>query len=167
MFTTVAEFTAAWKAEMEKAEKLFDALSDDSLNQPQHDDIRTLGRVAWHVVTTLPEMCNRFGFKLEGPTEKDPIPSKVSDIKQAYMSNAKKLLNQLDGWSDADLRIEDDMYGETWKRGNSLYIFLIHEIHHLGQMTIMMRMAGLPVPGLYGPSREEWKTIYKMDEPAV
>ncbi len=167
MFTTVAEFKTAWSSEMSKVEKLFDALTDDSLNLPQQENIRTLGRVAWHIVTTLPEMCNRFGFKLDGPTEKDPIPTKVSDLKNIYVSNGKKLLEQIEGWSDSDLQIEDDMYGETWKRGSSLYIFLIHEAHHIGQMTIMMRMAGVVVPGLYGPSREEWKSLYKMDEPAV
>lgn len=167
MFTTTAEFTAAWKSEISKVEKLFDALTDDSLEQPRQDNIRTLGRVAWHIVTTLPEMCNRFGLMLDGPTEKDPIPTKASDIKKFYMSYAESIMKQVSSWSDADLQIEDDMYGETWKRGASLYIFLIHEVHHLGQMTVMMRLAGLPVPGIYGPSREEWKTLYKQDEPAV
>jgi uncharacterized damage-inducible protein DinB len=36
-----------------------------------------------------------------------------------------------------------------------------HEIHHRGQMTVLMRQAGLKVPGVYGPSREEW-TAYGM-----
>ena len=31
-----------------------------------------------------------------------------------------------------------------------------HEAHHRGQMTVLMRQAGLTVPGVYGPSREEW-----------
>ena len=28
--------------------------------------------------------------------------------------------------------------------------------HHRGQMTILMRQAGLLVPGMYGPSKDEW-----------
>lgn len=31
----------------------------------------------------------------------------------------------------------------------------IHEIHHRGQLTILMRQAGITVSGLYGPSKEE------------
>jgi uncharacterized damage-inducible protein DinB len=31
-----------------------------------------------------------------------------------------------------------------------------HEIHHRAQMTVLMRQAGLKVPGLYGPAKEEW-----------
>jgi uncharacterized damage-inducible protein DinB len=26
-------------------------------------------------------------------------------------------------------------------------------------MTVLMRQAGLPVPGLYGPSKEEWAAM--------
>ena len=58
------------------------------------------------------------------------------------------------------------MYGETWKRGKSLPVFLTHEMHHRGQMTVIMRLAGLKVPGIYGPSKEEW-TNYGMEPPAV
>lgn len=41
-----------------------------------------------------------------------------------------------------------------------------HQIHHRGQMTILMRQAGLTVPGLYGPSKEEWAVI-GMDTPKM
>jgi uncharacterized damage-inducible protein DinB len=33
-------------------------------------------------------------------------------------------------------------------------------------MTVLMRQAGLKVPGVYGPAREEW-TTYRMQPPAV
>lgn len=26
-------------------------------------------------------------------------------------------------------------------------------------MTVLMRQAGLPVPGIYGPAKEEWTTF--------
>jgi hypothetical protein len=39
----------------------------------------------------------------------------------------------------------------------SLLLFLLqHQSHHRGQMTVLMRQAGLSVPGIYGPSKEEW-----------
>ena len=31
---------------------------------------------------------------------------------------------------------------------------LHHEIHHRGQMTVLMRQAGLKLPGVYGPSAD-------------
>jgi hypothetical protein len=57
-------------------------------------------------------------------------------------------------WKDETLQIVDEMYGEKWPRGLTLRILIDHEIHHRGQMTVLMRQAGLKVPGIMGPSRE-------------
>ena len=48
------------------------------------------------------------------------------------------------------------MYGETWSRGMTLFYLILHQAHHRGQMEVLMRQAGLKVPGIYGPAREEW-----------
>ena len=63
------------------------------------------------------------------------------------------------GMGDDDLEKEDDMYGESWKRGYTLYVLVSHQTHHRGQMTVLMRQAGLPVPGVCGPSKEEWSAF--------
>ena len=34
-----------------------------------------------------------------------------------------------------------------------------HQIDHRGQMTVLMRQAGLNVPGVYGPSLEGWTSV--------
>ena len=49
------------------------------------------------------------------------------------------------------------MYGMTWKRGTTLSLLINHQAHHRGQMTVLMRQAGVPVVGVYGPAKEEWK----------
>ncbi|MDM7920662.1 MAG: DinB family protein, partial [Pyrinomonadaceae bacterium] len=59
-------------------------------------------------------------------------------------------------WNDDTLLQEDNMYGETWTRGLTLFYLMAHQADHRGQMTVLMRQAGLPVPGVYGPSKEEW-----------
>jgi len=41
----------------------------------------------------------------------------------------------------------------------------VHELHHRGQLTVLMRQAGLVVPGIFGPAQEEW-TRYGMEPPA-
>lgn len=38
-------------------------------------------------------------------------------------------------------------------------VLIQHQNHHRGQMTVLMRQAGLPVPGIYGPAKEEWTTF--------
>jgi uncharacterized damage-inducible protein DinB len=51
------------------------------------------------------------------------------------------------------------MYGEKWKRGTTLGVLAMHQAHHRGQATVLMRQAGLKVPGVYGPAREEWSAM--------
>ncbi len=33
---------------------------------------------------------------------------------------------------------------------------ITHQAHHRGQMTVLMRLVGLKVPGVYRPSKDEW-----------
>jgi uncharacterized damage-inducible protein DinB len=69
-------------------------------------------------------------------------------------------------WTDEMLAEDVEMYGQTFKRGFTLYMLIVHEIHHRGQMTVLMRQAELEVPGIYGPSKNEWAQ-YGMEAPAI
>jgi len=167
MFNSIAEFTATWRQHFEKTQKLLNTLTDQSLAQEVTPGHRTLGRIAWHVVTTIPEMAERTGLKLNGPAANDPMPNTAKEIADGYAALAGSLAEQVEkNWTDDTLQVEDDMYGEQWKRGLSLTIMLVHEIHHGGQMTVLMRQAGLQVPGIYGPSYEEWSQ-YGVQPPEV
>ncbi|HZG18224.1 MAG TPA: DinB family protein, partial [Candidatus Bathyarchaeia archaeon] len=53
-----------------------------------------------------------------------------------------------------------------WKNGFTLRALLMHEVHHRGQMTVLMRQAGLTIPGIYGPAKEEWAAM-GMEAPVV
>ena len=85
------------------------------------------------------------------------MPTQASAIVSAYDAVAQSLAEQIrERWTDATLPELDDMYGEKWKRGFTLAVLIRHQAHHRGQMTVLMRQAGLKVPGVYGPAREEW-----------
>jgi uncharacterized damage-inducible protein DinB len=85
------------------------------------------------------------------------MPSRASEIAAAYRAAAEEVLTLVStSWTDADLRVEDDLYGMRWPRASTLAVLIRHEVHHRGQMTVLMRQAGLAVPGVYGPSRDEW-----------
>jgi uncharacterized damage-inducible protein DinB len=167
MFTTVEDFKTGWQAQSESTRKIFSELTDDSLQQAVAADHRTLGRIAWHIVTTLPEMAERVGLAISGPKPDAPMPKTAGEMRAGYEEVSKSLLDQVaDHWTDETLQLEDDMYGDRWKRGLTLFILLVHEIHHRGQMTVLMRQAGLRVPGVFGPSKEEWAQ-YGAPPPAV
>lgn len=109
----------------------------------------------------------RTGLDVPGPAEDTPPPAGAEEIADAYAQVAAALDEEIRlDWSDKSLESEDDMYGERWKRGYTLLALVLHQAHHRGQMTVLMRHAGLKVPGLYGPSREEWAG-FGMQAPAL
>ena len=157
MFRRIEDFLAGWEYESEATLKVFRALTDGSLQREVHPDLRTLGRLAWHITQTIPEMGGRAGLKLEGPGVTDPIPSSAAEIGARYEEAADSLAREIRfNWTDNDLEVEDDMYGERWSRGKTLASLVGHQAHHRAQMTVLMRLADLKVPGVYGPSKEEW-----------
>jgi uncharacterized damage-inducible protein DinB len=162
MFRTIDDFERTWAGESESTVKVMRSLTDASLGQMVAPGGRTLGRIAWHVVQTLAEMGGHAGLKVEGANEHTPQPSSAAAIADAYAANATAVAKAVRAsWKDADLPEEIEMYGETWPRGKALWALIAHEAHHRGQMTVLMRQAGLAVPGVYGPAREEW-AMYGM-----
>ena len=160
MFCRIQDFIAQWAYESEATLKVFNSLTDESLAQRVTEDGRTLGRIAWHIVLTLGEMLGRAGLTPDAPDEDSEVPETVSEIVEAYKKAADSLIEQIkQQWTDESLAESVEMYGEIWKKGSVLVSLIRHQVHHRGQMTVLMRQAGLKVPGVYGPSREEWQSF--------
>lgn len=160
MFRKLADFHANWQYESESTLKVMRAMTDASLATTVGSDNRTLARIAWHITGTLPEMMGLVGLTVKGPAPDAPPPASAAAIAAAYETAAQSLAEELRAnWQDETLATEDPMYGYTWKKGFTLQALINHQAHHRGQMTMLMRQAGLAVPGVYGPAREEWAAI--------
>lgn len=157
MFKTIEDFLTNWSHESEWTQEILDTLTDKSLGQEVSPDDRTLGRIAWHIVTTLGEMLSRTGLDFEANPHDAAVPVSASEIAGAYRSTNEAMVSAIkEQWTDESLDELKEMYGEQWSIGKVLGILTAHQTHHRGQMTVLMRQAGLRVPGVYGPSREEW-----------
>ena len=155
MFTSISDFLTAWQLEAAATVKVFKNLTDQSLSQTIYPGGRTLGRLANHIIETLSEMPHKMGLGIE---EKSADFKTSSELVAAYNIATEKLVAAIkDIWTDESLSATTNMYGEEWKNGFSLWVLITHQIHHRAQMTVLMRQAGLKVPGIYGPSKEEWE----------
>jgi uncharacterized damage-inducible protein DinB len=160
MFRKIEDFQKAWQYEAESTIKLFNYLTDESLNQKVTEGGRSLGFLAWHLVTTLQEMPSHVGLQIDAPTPETAPPATVAEIVSAFEKGAKSIGEEVGkNWTDETLLQEDNLYGETWTRGETLGYLLVHQTHHRGQITVLMRQAGLPVSGIYGPAKEEWQAL--------
>jgi uncharacterized damage-inducible protein DinB len=159
MYVTVQDFVQDYQEEMNATQKLLDRLTDESLKQPIAEGYRTLGHIAWHLVPSG-GIFDQAGLKFESPSaggySRPPVTA--AEIAQAYGKAAQAVIEAVKKqWTDADLQVEQIIFGQKWQNGKTLLKFVKHEIHHRGQLTILMRQADVPVTGMYGPAKEEWK----------
>lgn len=156
----IVDFFKLWEFESAATQKLLNQLTDESLRQEVTPQNWTLGRIAWHTVTAIGIIASRTGLSIDVPTNDYPVPSSSEFISNSYQQTSNALVqavkNQL---TDQILGEELDIFGQKMTKGDLLFFLIQHQIHHRGQMTILMRQASLPVPGLYGPSKEEWNEM--------
>ncbi len=160
MYYKISDFINDWDFEKNATLKLLDVLTDESLKQKVSAKGRSLGQLAWHITTSIGEMTARTGLGVKAPGDNADAPASAREIREIYDSVSGSLLQEIRSkWEDAALDMEDDMFGQKWKRGMTLDVLITHQIHHRAQMTVLMRQAGLKVPGIYGPAYEEWAAM--------
>jgi uncharacterized damage-inducible protein DinB len=160
MYNSIQEFLKDWDFESESTIKILSSLTDESLKQKVTGTGRSLGRLAWHLGATISEMGNLSQLNVEKIDDKyDPAVSAkaISDMYKRVAASLKEEVSN--NWTDASLKENVNLYGEVWTKAMSLDATVKHQIHHRGQMTVLMRQAGLKVPGMYGPAYEEWAAI--------
>jgi uncharacterized damage-inducible protein DinB len=156
MFATVQGFVQEWEQEAASTQKVLDALTDASLAREVAPGYRTLGEIAWHVAETVPLFASLVGLKIESAGENRSVPTSAAAIAAEYRRASQSLLNLVKSqFTDETMLQNSDMFGRAMPNGAILRMMLKHEIHHRGQLTVLMRQAGLKVPGVYGPSKDE------------
>jgi uncharacterized damage-inducible protein DinB len=173
MFRRVDDFKTIWQQEADKTLAVFAAIPDAASHQAVDAQHRDLRRMAWHLVETVLELPQNLGLKVKGSVGLGPDgfiaappPPTMAEIAEAYRSVSASLLDHLGSWSNTELGRNFTLYGETWTGAFALFVLVTHQTHHRGQMTVLMRQAGLRVPGLYGPAKEDWAQ-FGMEAPAI
>ena len=156
MYLSISEFVEDWNRESGNSLKVERTLTDASLSQKADAESNSLGKIAWHMVMMIGITGAGAGLTVDAPPRGTEPPATASAIASAYERAARSLAEQ------ASARLKDDqlgadipLFGRTMKLAAALQGLVRHQIHHRGQMTVLMRSAGLAVPGVYGPSREE------------
>jgi uncharacterized damage-inducible protein DinB len=157
VFRTVEDFVKGWIHQSEGTKKLLGALTDASLATSVNEEHRSLARMAWHITTVVPQMMNQTGLKVDGPAADSPIPTSAKAIADAYAAAADSLTAAVKAsWTDASMGVVNKVYGQEFPNGLTAMFLITHETHHRGQMTVLMRQAGLRIPGVMGPTKEDW-----------
>ena len=157
MYRSITDFITDWQYEREGTLKIMNLLTDDTIGKTIHENVRSLQRLAWHLTQTLTEMGHKAGLFDADLLEQVSAPDIAAEIASCYEDYSERIAKAVNTkWTDSRLVDQVEMYGDHWTKGTVLRVLINHQSHHRGQMTVIMRLLGLPVPGLYGPSKEEW-----------
>jgi len=164
MFRTVEDFKRAWALETDYTLQCFRILTDESLAYKSPAFPRGLGRLAYHVAESPNAYFSMTGTSIEGPAMGATATS-TTDLIGDYENTSNSLLAAVSKWSDADLLKPVSFFGQDIPQGALLHVIVTHQAHHRGQLTVLMREAGLPLPNFYGPTVETWRAMGKEPMP--
>ena len=158
----VEVFIQELEQEAATTRRVLERVPTDQLEWRPHPKSMSLGQLALHVATvpgTVAGIASQSPFQV--PEFNQPAATSAAELVpalEASVGEAKKILSSID----------DAALGETWRllngerevmalpRGAVLRsIMLNHWYHHRGQLSVYLRLLGVPVPSIYGPSADE------------
>lgn len=157
---------AEFDHEIGTTRRLLERLADDRLAWKPHERSMSMGGLATHISNlsywgTI--ILNQPSFDLaDAPPPVEPLESLTAraDILAAFDQKSRQVRESLDR-TDAELvapwtlrRAGQEVF--TMPRVAAFRTFVLyHTVHHRGQLSVYLRLNGIPVPAIYGPSADE------------
>jgi uncharacterized damage-inducible protein DinB len=157
------QFLDSFKRETATTLKVMRAYPADQLDLKPTPKSNSARDLVWTFVLEqgLAEKALTSGFDWSAPPSKPPAaPESYQDLVDAVEQSFKRTAALLEQMPDAQI-------GETVKfftgpktlgdipKLDFLWFMLCDQIHHRGQLSVYLRMAGGKVPSIYGPSGDE------------
>lgn len=156
MYRTVNDFLFDWSNSASGTISVLEALTDEKLNQAIVEGHNTLGWLGWHLVTSVSFFAGQIGLNVTVPGDVKTVPNKASEILDSYKKVSEELKKAVEeGLTDESIVEKVEAFGQLTPRGMMLSKCIEHQTHHRGQMTVLLRQAGLKVPSIMGPTKED------------
>ncbi|MRH44448.1 damage-inducible protein DinB [Aquibacillus halophilus] len=155
MYRKVTDFITDWANASKGTTQVFESMTDETLDQVIVEGHNSLGWLGWHLATVPAFYAELVGLNLKPSSESKEVPKDASTILHTYKKVSEELLQEAEQYlTDKQMIEEVDFFGRLTPRGVLLRQLIDHQTHHRGQMTVLLRQAGLTVPGIMGPTQE-------------
>ena len=152
-------FFASWDREAANTTKVLAALPTTQYDFRPDAGGRSLGELAWHLAegdAYISFGVARGEFTMGAKPPNIERPRTVEALAPGFERIHREAVARLRTLTPGDLdRTIQFFTGPMMIRDILWDAIVAHGIHHRGQLTLMCRLAGGQVPGLYGPNREE------------
>lgn len=154
------QFLEAWQREFPTTLKVLKAFPANQLDFKPHARSMSAKDLAWLFVQQQIAIQQTLDSTLTMPPKFPSAPAKWDDIVGTYEKSHPGLVEKLQKASEADLLRTTQLLVGPGKLADVpkiqfLWIILSDGIHHRGQFSVYLRMAGGKVPSIYGPSADE------------
>lgn len=99
-----------------------------------------------------------FGEVLDRNKFKDYKPGGVDQVILDFETEANEVGQKLDAMQEGDLSKAIEFGGTKFTADRFFMMMLCDQIHHRGQLSVYVRLAGGQVPSIYGPSADDPST---------
>ena len=149
--------------EMAQTRRLLERLPEDRLPWRPHDATRTLGELAAHIAG-LPQWAvlvfERDMFELDGGSPPESQPDSRRGILEVFDRHVAAARSSLAPRTDPEylarwtLRMDGEHLFTLPRAAVIRTMVLNHLVHHRGQLTVYLRLLGVPLLPLYGPTAD-------------
>jgi len=158
-----SDFLAEFDKEMAGTRRALERVPEDRFSWAPHEKSMTLHKLASHlanVPTWISVTLQTEELDVSGPFE-EPAPATTKELVAHFDEACTGARAALAAATQAELaamwtmKAGDEVFF-SMPRGVVLRSFVFnHMIHHRGQLTVYLRLLGVAVPALYGPSADE------------
>ncbi len=160
--TKAQQFLEIFEREHETTMRVLRAYPTDKLDLKPHDMCKNARELAFMFAReqALAEKALTQGLDWSNRTPMPPAPDAWEDVLGAVEEGHRRVANIVRAMKDEQFSqtvkfpVAPKTIGD-WPAGRFLWMLLFDQIHHRGQFSIYLRMAGAKVPSIYGPTADE------------
>ena len=153
-------FLKTLEREYETTLRLLRAYPEGKIDLKPAEKSRPARDVIWTLVTSSGVIADLIEGKLNFEKMKIKPPATMREILSTYEKNHRDTVAKVRGTPEEDFNkmvsfmVAPKKMGDV-RRGDALWFVLSDGIHHRGQLSVYMRIAGAKVPSIYGPTADE------------
>ena len=156
MYRNLNDFIQEWERNCNGTLAIFEVITDEKKHVAIVEGHNTLESLAWHLTSSPAYFMGQVGLSLDVEQNLQNTPATISEIISTYNAVSENIVKLAkENLSDEKLLTEVNSHGRQTPIGALLRLMVDHQTHHRAQMQVLLRQAGLPVPGVMGPTKED------------
>lgn len=140
--------------------KVLKAYPSDKSEYRPHEKSRSAQELCWNFVIEQGFANAALDGKIDFSQPMSPAPQTLAEVIPAYENSSRGLIDRVSKTAEADLNktlafpVGPGKMGDV-RRMDVLWMTLMDMVHHRGQLSVYIRLAGGKVPSIYGPTADE------------